>query len=198
MTSTPGEDLRFLHALRVRGHASIQQLAARLGLPVSFVEDDVLDREARGWVTRTAFGDDESWSLTDRGKVYGESLLAAELDDRDARGVVEEVYECFLPLNDQVAAACSGYQLTELGLGDATADSTIDRLREPAHQLVGLEARLAARLPRFRGYASRFTTALALAEGDPAWITAMDRDSCHRTWFELHEDLIATLGRHRS
>ena len=29
---------------------------------------------------------------------------------------------------------------------------------------------------------------------EPAWITGMDRDSCHRVWFELHEDLIATPG----
>lgn len=198
MTSSPSEDLRVLHALRVRGHASTQQLASRLDLPVSSVEDGLLDREARGWVVRTAFAGDESWSLTETGKVYGESLLATELADPRVRTAVEEVYERFLPLNDEVTSACSHYQLTELGLGDATATATIDRLRDPARQLLELEARLVAHLVRFGGYASRFTTALTRAETDEAWITSMDRDSCHRVWFELHEDLIATLGLQRT
>src|SRR5690606_18217145 len=37
----------------------------------------------------------------------------------------------------------------------------------------------------------------ARASADPAWITAADRESCHHVWFELHEDLIATLGLSR-
>ncbi len=53
---------------------------------------------------------------------------------------------------------------------------------------------LAARLGRFAGYHDRFTGALARAGHDPAWITGIEVDSCHRFWFEFHEDLIATLG----
>ena len=36
--------------------------------------------------------------------------------------------------------------------------------------------------------------AVTAARTDPAWITATERDSGHRVWFEFHEDLIATLG----
>lgn len=30
--------------------------------------------------------------------------------------------------------------------------------------------------------------------GERAFVDRTDVDSCHRVWFELHEDLIATLG----
>jgi hypothetical protein len=35
------------------------------------------------------------------------------------------------------------------------------------------------------------------AAAEPAWLVATDLDSFHRIWFELHEDLIATLGVQR-
>ena len=194
----PSVDFRVLHALRVRGHASVDQLADRLGIPGSAVDQGLLDREARGLVARTDFAGERSWSLTEAGKRHGEALLATELDDAGARAAVEAIYERFLPLNDEVAAACGEYQLTTLGLGETNAASAIERLRRPARHLVLLEADLVAHLPRFQGYAARFTEALDRAASDPAWITAMDRDPCHRTWFELHEDLIATLGLSRT
>lgn len=198
MSSASAADLRLLHGLRVRGHASLEQLADRLGLPATTVEEGLLDREARGWVARTSFAGEESWSLTEAGKSYGETLLADELDEVGARAVVGDVYERFLPLNDEVAHACGEYQLTVLNLGQTTAVLAIERLRRPASQVTELENRLVAHLPRFRGYAARFANALDRAGTDPEWITAMDRDSCHRTWFELHEDLIATLGLQRT
>jgi len=30
--------------------------------------------------------------------------------------------------------------------------------------------------------------------GDGGWVDRTDVESCHRVWFELHEDLVATLG----
>jgi hypothetical protein len=52
-------------------------------------------------------------------------------------------------------------------------------------------------LPRFSGYAERLQTPVENEAMDPAWLTATDRDSFHRVWFELHEDLIVTLGIRR-
>ena len=60
--------------------------------------------------------------------------------------------------------------------------------------LAGIEGRLTAHLDRFAGCHHRFATALSKVGDEPAWITGTDRDSCHGVWFELHEDLIATLG----
>ncbi|WP_392542708.1 hypothetical protein [Oryzobacter telluris] len=61
-------------------------------------------------------------------------------------------------------------------------------------RLRGVEASLTASLGRFAGYRARFLTALFRADDDPAWLAGTSVDSCHRVWFELHEDLVATLG----
>ena len=54
-------------------------------------------------------------------------------------------------------------------------------------------------LARFGGYRGRLSNALARArEGGVDWVTRPVIDSYHTVWFELHEDLLATLGRTRS
>lgn len=59
--------------------------------------------------------------------------------------------------------------------------------------------RLTSVLTRFPGIATRYDAALRRAkEGQIGWIDRTDVDSCHLVWFQLHEDLIATLGIDRS
>lgn len=185
-----------LHTLRVMGYADAQRIATRLSRPTDETTADLLDAQARGWATTGAYDGDEGWSLTESGKAADERLAAAELDEAGARTVAAAVYEDFLPHNDIVAAACTAWQLAELGIGpqNVTAEEIVDRLTTPANALAEFEARLTEHLPRFAGYHRLFTAALSKAPQDPAWITAIDRDSCHRVWFELHEDLIATLN----
>ncbi|MEU3601129.1 transcriptional regulator [Streptomyces sp. NPDC006798] len=192
--TTPAE-LLVLQATRTLGHATAARLAERAGLTPAETEEHLLDAEARGWAAYTGFGGDNGWSLTESGIRHGEGLLAAELDAAGARTEVEQVYRDFLPLNDQVAAACTAWQLTEMSIGAqrVTLSATITALDRHARVLARLESRLTARLPRFTGYHHRFTAALHRATSDPKWITGTDRDSCHRVWFELHEDLLATL-----
>lgn len=60
-----------------------------------------------------------------------------------------------------------------------------------------VERQLVSPLPRFGGYGIRFNTAVERAHGDPAWVTATNCDSAHRVCFDVHEDLLATLGRSR-
>lgn len=199
MTTRTPNHLRVLHAVRTLGYGSIARIAERVHLPHQEVADHLLNAQAHGWTTRTAYGGDNGWSLTEAGKAQGERLLAAELDAVDARTEMETIYQDFLPLNDVVGAACTTWQLADMRIGarNVTLASTITTLREPARLLAGIEHRLTARLSRFSGYHHRFTTALDKAATEPAWITGIDRDSCHVVWFELHEDLIATLGMTR-
>lgn len=195
--SAPG--LAVLHAVRVMGFAPTDRVVVRTGLPAEEVRTHLLDAEAVGHVTRSTFADQTGWSLTEAGKVEGERLLAAELDASGHGPVVRAVLDGFGPLNDLVAAACTRWQLTDLGLAQppAVLDDVLADLTRAAVGLARIEARLTAGLARFAGYHERFTTAAGLARHDTAWITAMDRDSAHRVWFELHEDLLATLGRSR-
>jgi hypothetical protein len=192
-------DVLVLHAVRVMGYARSARIAARLGLSVDETDEHLLDAEARGWTTVSSFGGDDGWSLTESGKSHGERLLAVELDNVGARAAVEEIYQQFLPFNDVVAEACTAWQLSELGIRTpgSTLPDTIAALEKPAAALAEFENRLTKHLQRFSGYHRRFTQALTAARAEPAWITGTNRDSCHQVWFELHEDLIATLGRTR-
>jgi hypothetical protein len=185
-----------LHAVRTLGYADDARIAARAGMSAALAREHLLDAEARGWTALTSYAGDGGWSLTESGKAHGEGLLAAELDDVGARAAVDEAHRRFLPLNDVVAEVCSSWQLAELGIGPPVRSlpETIGALERPAAGLAEIEASLGTRLERFTGYHRRFTAALARAGADAAWITGTDRDSCHRVWFELHEDLIATLG----
>jgi hypothetical protein len=58
---------------------------------------------------------------------------------------------------------------------------------------------LAERLARFDGYGRRFRDALGRVQaGEVEWFTRPMMDSYHTGWFELHEDLLATLGIERA
>lgn len=196
MSHSTEPHLLVLRAVRVLGYADARRLAARTSLGDDELDEQLLDAQAHGLVTWSTFVGDGGWSLTEAGKIQGERLLAAELDSIGARADVQAAYREFLPVNDAVADACTRWQLSEMEIGDqpVSLDATIASLSQAAHALEAIEGDLVARLGRFRGYHARYTYALSLASTDPAWITGTDRDSIHRTWFELHEDLIATLG----
>jgi hypothetical protein len=189
-------DVLVLHTVRTLGYGDTARIAVRVGLPEDEVREHLLDAKAHGWATYSSYAGEGGWSMTEAGRAQGERLLAAELDGVGARAAVEGVYRDFLPLNDVVGAACTAWQLAEMGIGEQTMflAETITTLQGPVTALAGVEERLTSRLDRFAGYHHRFTAALTKAGDEPVWITGTDRDSCHRVWFELHEDLIATLG----
>ena len=199
MSATTPAPLRVLHAVRVLGYARTPRIAARCDLPADAVGELLLDARSRGHVSWTQFADEGGWSVTEAGKAEGERLLAAELDDTGARPVLEAVMDGFATLNDLVGAACTRWQLTELGIAAAPAalSGVLADLSRAAAGLAVIEERLTAYLRRFAGYHARFRDAVERAHGDAGWVTATDRDSAHRVWFELHEDLLATLGRTR-
>ncbi len=194
MSHASDEALLVLHAVRTLGYADVPRIAVRLARGEHDVSEHLLDAQAHGWVTWSSHDGDGGWSLTEAGKARGERLLAEELDGIGARPAVEEAHRAFLPLNGLVAAACTAWQLAD---DTSEADSTIAALQPAADGLAPIEGLLVDHLERFRGYHERFTAALTRARTDPGWITGVERDSAHRVWFELHEDLIATLGLSR-
>lgn len=204
MTLAPHAELLVLHAVRVLGFADTAAVARRFALDRTETGEHLLDAEANGWVTRTAFAGTAGWSLTDRGRRENERRLAAELAGTGRAEEVRDAYEAFLPLNGRVLQACTDWQLrrapgNRLSPNDHTDrawdDGVLAVLRAVDRDLAPLVGRLAVVLTRFRGYDSRFSAALTRARsGEPAWVDRTDVDSCHRVWFELHEDLVATLG----
>ena len=194
MTHTSSAELLTLHAVRLKGFADGTTIAGRFDLDPEATAERLEGYATGAWIAHSSFGDLAGWSLTEAGRRANEAQLLEELDTTANRGTVAEVHERFLPLNATVSAACSSVQLDP-------APESFERcwqdLSTVAGHLRGLERDLTNGLSRFTGYHRRFTTALFQADDDPAWLTGTAVDSCHRVWFELHEDLIATLGMSR-
>ena len=129
-------------------------------------------------------GEQERWSLTAAGGAELAAHLGVETD-RVGRADLVVAYEAFLPLNRAFLAALAG--------GDSLAV-----LEDLVVRLGPVLAALSSQLSRFDGYAKRFAAALGSAVTDPRWIASPSVDSVHTIWFELHEHLLATLGRARA
>jgi len=123
-------------------------------------------------------------SLTGAGQAELAAHLLAE-SERVGRADLGTAYEAFLPLNRAFLAALA-------------ADATRLDLAALVAQLAPVLAALEAKLDRFAAYSTRFAAALREAEIDTAWIASPSVDSVHTIWFELHEHLLATLGRDRT
>lgn len=203
---SPGSerDLLVLHAVRLAGFTDTPVIAGRFGLDLVETTGALGDTEARGWVEQAAFADLRGWSLTEAGRAENERLLAAELDRAGGAELLADIYREFLPLNARLQRACTEWQLRPTD-GDRLAvndhsdpgwDTRIlDELAAIDRALGPLAGRLTRVLERFSGYDTRFSAALRRAQaGEPGWVEGTNVDSCHRVWFELHEDLIATLG----
>ena len=203
--STP--ELLALHAVRVLGMTGAGAAAERYGLDAAETGELLLDFEARGWVAQVRSSAPGVWSLTEAGRGEDERRLAEELRDAGAREQVAAAYRDFDALNDRFLRACTDWQIRP-SPWDALArnehddwhwdEAVLDELSRLGRYLVPVEHALAARLRRFDGYVDRYLRALRTAEtGDLTWVDGVGVDSCHRVWFELHEDLLATLGIER-
>lgn len=200
-------DLLALHAVRVMGMADAGSAAARYGLARDDVEDLLLDFEAMGWATRVPSTRPPAFSLTDAGRREDARRLATELDDAGARPVVDAVHGRFTELNPRFLAAATNWQIRPTRWDELAANThddwhwderVLDELGRLGRLLDPLQVRLTGALARFDGYAQRYAAAYRRVEaGEPAWIDAPGVDSCHMVWFQLHEDLLATLGLER-
>ncbi len=193
-----------LHGPRVLGFASATCIAAHFGLDGDIVDEALLDFAARGWVTHSSFAGSSGWSLTDGGRVENERRLAIELDRAGARDAVTRAHAEFVPLNRRFGTACTNWQIRP-ARSDAMAFNdhtdwkwdervlrTLTSLNRSFSQVC---SQLTARLPRFDGYADRYSAALAKVDaGQRRWVDFPELDSCHTVWIQFHEDLLATLG----
>ncbi len=204
-TSAPG--LLALHAVRVLGMTDAPGAADRYGLDAAETAELLLDFEAHGWVMQARTAAPGVWSLTPAGRAEGERRLAAELRATGAREPVLAAYRDFEALNARFLRACTDWQIHPTPWDALAANEhddwrwderVLDELSRLGRYLVPVEQRLASALRRFAGYGDRYLHALRTAElGDLAWVDGVAVDSCHRVWFELHEDLLATLGIER-
>ncbi len=201
---TSSAQLLVLHGVRLLGFASAAQVAERARLDQREVDEQLLDDQALGLVQRMTFGDVSGWCLTEAGRLADERRLADELAAAGCRPIVVGAAREFAALNERFLRAMTDWQLRpqpwdELAPNDHTDHRWDDRVWETlhacGHRLDEMNDRLAGSLSRFEGYATRYAASLARGQqGASAWLDDPGRDSCHRVWIELHEDLLSTLG----
>ncbi len=204
MSQQSSKELLILHSVRLTGFANSTALSKRAGVSEIDVSRFLHHAEQQGWVQYFAFAELDGWSLTDSGKLENERQLALELEHTDARSTVANIYHDFLPFNRRLVQAVTNWQIKPNDTDpfapnrhdDATWDRRIlDEMAAVGTHLAKMEEQLTELLVRFEGYTHRYTMALIKANGgESEWIDKSEQDSCHRVWFELHEDLIATLG----
>jgi hypothetical protein len=174
-----------LHALRCMGFTTAARIAVATGLAESMLESELIDLAVAGLVTYTpgGFG---GWGLTEAGRSADAERTAAEVDG--VRAVVTACYEDFLVLNPELLDICTAWQTRS---GDGVVLGVLTGFHARADAVL---ADLSAALPRFARYRKRLATALGRASaGETAYVTD-DLEAYHTVWFQLHEDLLATLG----
>jgi hypothetical protein len=185
-------DLLVLHALRCIGFAGLSRVAAATGLPEADVESELIDLAVAGLVTHVA-GDFGGWGLTEAGRVVDARRIADELEETGSRTAVAAAYERFLVLNPELLDLCTAWQMRPVA--DPACDARVlDRLSEFDQRAEVVLAALSAALLRFQRYRVRLSDALARARSGALEYVTDSTASYHTVWFQLHEDLLATLG----
>jgi hypothetical protein len=192
--------------LRLAGFTDAERLATALGEPAEATAHD-LDRLAEeGWASfrdGRAAGVASGWSLTPAGRAEANRQLAAELDATGCRPAVETAYRRFLALNPSLLEVMTDWQVRR-GVVNDHADRWHDR--EVLARLVRINEKISPVLvdladcaERYRPYRARLDAAVDRARsGQADYVDRPVIDSYHTVWFELHEDLLATLGLDRS
>ena len=143
--------------------------------------------------------------------------LAAELDTAGAREPITAAYREFLALNPTMLQLCTDWQVwpadhpaaADAGPGDGGRlndhsdpdydAAIIERLVVLHGELSAVLETLSSVMARYENYAPRFAEALGkLQANDLDYLTKPMIPSYHTVWFELHEDLLATLGINRA
>jgi hypothetical protein len=178
--------LTVLHSLRCIGFAGLARVTAATGLDESTVESELIDLAVAGLVTHTA-GDFGGWGLTEAGRATDAEWIAEELATAGTRTAVARAFDDFLVLNPELLDLCTAWQL--------------DRNPRVLDLLAGFDRRagvvcadLSSALPRFERYRVRLADALARVRAGAHDYVTDNLESYHVVWFQLHEDLLATLG----
>ena len=195
-----------LHALRLKGFAESDVVAESTGLHGDEVAKRLDELAGDGFVLRRE-GRVNGWSLTPDGRARHATLTAEELAASGQREVVDDCYRRFLEVNGDMLGVCTAWQLRDVDGTQAINDHTdaeydasvVQRLLGIHDRVRPITADLRDALVRFSPYGERLRSALEkVADGQHEWFTKPVIDSYHTVWFELHEDLLSTLGIERA
>ena len=187
-----------LQVLCLKGRATHDALRVAIDADTTAA---IAELVAAGLVERTKLG----YRVTELGGSRVDELYARERER--ARPVIDDVYESFAPINDEVKQIVTDWQMRPVG-GQLTINDHSDRrhderviarLHRTDAKVSTALAPLTVTLTRFDVYPRRLRRALTLVGGgDHSMLVAPLKDSYHTVWFELHEELIILSGRNRA
>lgn len=204
---SPSSDPRTLvmHGLRLKGFGE----AAAVAEAVDLAEADakpMLDQLVADGMATYRTGRLSGFALTKAGRHTHAALLSEELEQTGTRAAVLAAYGRFLGLNTELLTICTAWQLREIDGQSVVNDHTdgvhdagvIDRLVDLHAGIEPICDDLGQALDRLAGYGPRLSLALhKVRTGDADWFTKPMIPSYHTVWFEMHEDLLCTLGIER-
>ena len=199
-------NLLILHTLRIRGFVELSEIVISSRLKVEEVESH-LDSFKENNLVNYREGRIEGWMLTQEGRGRSQQLVTSELESSGFREEINSNYQDFLSSNQKFLSLCTDWQLRTVNgeqeindHSDTTYDEeVITRLVDINNEIQPVCKSLADSLNRFEGYSRRFSEALhKVQNNEPEWFTKPMIDSYHTIWFELHENLLVTLGIERT
>jgi hypothetical protein len=195
-----------LHELRLKGFVPADAVGETAGAGAADVVAQLQALVAEGLVQRRD-GRVAGFSLTGAGRDAHRRALAAELDALGVRARVDRCYRRFLERNRELLELCTAWQVRELGgatVANDHADPAYDRrivasLAAVDDDVQPVCAELGETLGRLGRYGPGLRHARERVEaGDAQYFTTPAFPSYHSLWFELHEDLLTTLGLERT
>lgn len=199
-------ELRAIHALRLKAFLDTPDIASVVGLDVATTTTTLNSLAEREFVKHSE-GRMTGWRLLKEGRAHGEQLLADQLDAAGKRDELHAIYQRFLEHNQPFLGLCTDWQVRMIDGEQVINDHSdpeydahvIGRLAETHAVMAPILSDLAQVFQRFAHYGPDFALALSKVQaGEIEWFTKPVIESYHTVWFELHEDLLASLGIERS
>lgn len=182
-----------LQALRLKGRATVQELATSLAYDPTQVEQELQALAAEHLVVERTAGKRPGWMLTGEGRERYEASLVA-LRDPVTIERLTQTYPQFLHHNGAVKGLSARWQGID---DDASRFEVIDELHEITESVTPSLRSAGEVVPRFGAYAGRLADALERAAEDHRFVVSPTVDSFHTVWFECHEDYLLMLDRSR-
>lgn len=205
MTAPSDPRTLVLHGLRLKGFAEPAAVAEVIDLPEAEAKAH-LDQLVGERLATYRDGRMSGFTLTPGGRAEHARLLSEELDVHGVREAIHAAYRRFLDFNGDLLGVCTAWQLRELDgeslLNDHSDEAydagVIGQLGEIHAKVRPVCEELAGSLARYANYGPRLEAAIErVRAGEVDWFTKPMIASYHTIWFELHEDLLATLGIER-
>jgi hypothetical protein len=187
-------EFRTLHALRIKGFATVDVLSEMTTLAPDDVEGHLGDFESGGHVQyREARA---LWQLTPDGRETHRVHLDADLRGAPTEPLAER-YSTFLGQNTEFKELCGRWQLRDGQPNDHSDPRydavVIDELGALHERAAPVVAEFGELFERMRPYHFRLAFVLdRLRGGEIGMFTGVMCGSYHDVWMELHEDLILT------